>query len=185
MRSPSWRVPGIGGARMNGGQPMLTARDVMTRKPVSVRADATITEAIGVLLRKDISGAPVLDASGDLVGILSERDCLRVLAVGAYDSAEHEKLRAVAEFMTPAEFTVGPEVGIYSLADFFLTHHQRRLPVVDEGKLVGIVSRRDVLKGIREMIRKRALPTPSEQRGPSLYLSATDASADRVGKRLE
>jgi len=77
-----------------------------------------------------------------------------------------------------------PEVGIYSLADFFLTHHERRLPVIENGRLVGLVCRRDVLKGIRQMIRKRQLPTPAEQRGPKLYPSATDASADALGNRL-
>jgi CBS domain-containing protein len=149
-----------------------------------VRADAAITDAIQVLLRKDISGVPVVDEAGELVGILSERDCLRVLAVGEYDSAHHDRLRSVTEFMAPPEYTVAPEVGIYSLADFFLTHHQRRLPVISSGRLVGIVSRRDVLRGIRKMSRKRGLPALAKRPGPSLYPSATDAPAEALGDRL-
>lgn len=164
---------------------MLTARDIMTRRPVALRPESSITEAIRVLLRKDISGVPVVDSTGELVGILSERDCLRVIAVGEYSAADHDKTRAVSEFMTSPDYTVTPEVGIYSMADFFLTHHQRRLPVVKDNKLVGIVSRRDVLRGIRKMIRNRQLPTPAEQRGPRLYPSATDASADALGSRLD
>lgn len=163
---------------------LLTARDVMTRKPVALRSDATITDAIRVLLRRDISGVPVVDDEGGLVGILSERDCLRVMAVGEYDAADHEKLRSVAEFMTQPKYTVEPQVGLYSLADFFLTHHERRLPVIEGGKLVGVVSRRDVLRGIRDMIRRGQLPTPAEQRGPNLYPSATDTSPDVLGDRL-
>ena len=85
---------------------MLTARDVMTKKPVALRADASITEAIGVLLRRDISGVPVVDGEGELVGILSERDCLRVIAVGEYNAADHDKLRSVAEFMAPPRYSV-------------------------------------------------------------------------------
>jgi CBS-domain-containing membrane protein len=100
------------------------------------------------------------------------------------NAADHDTVRSIAEFMNPPECTVSPEVGIYSLADFFLTHHERRLPVIERGKLVGLVSRRDVLKGIRKMIRKRQLPTPAEQRGPKLYPSAIDASADALGDRL-
>jgi CBS domain-containing protein len=164
---------------------MLTARDIMTRKPVALRSDASISDAIRVLLRKDISGVPVVDEARELVGILSERDCLRVIAVGEYSATDHDKVRSVAEFMTSPDYTVAPEAGIYSLADFFLTHHERRLPVVQGGKLVGLVSRRDVLRGIRTMIRSRQLPTPAEQRGPKLYPSATDASADALGNRLD
>ncbi len=165
-------------------QHMLTARDIMTRRPVTLPFDASIIDAIQGLLRRDISGVPVVDSAGELVGILSERDCLRVMAVGEYNAADEDRARLIAEFMNRPEYTVSPEVGIYSLADFFLTHHERRLPVIERGKLVGLVSRRDVLKGIRKMIRKRQLPTPAEQRGPKLYPSAIDASADALGDRL-
>lgn len=165
-------------------QRMLTARDIMARKPIVIRSDASVVEAMRVLLRRDISGVPVVDDGGDLVGILSERDCLRVIAVGEYSAADHDKTRAVSEFMTRPKYTVDPEVGIYSLADFFLTHHERRLPVLESGRLVGIVCRRDVLRGIRKMSRWRQLPAPAEQRGPRLYPSATDASSDVLGERL-
>ena len=163
---------------------MLTARDVMTRKPVAIRSDASVMEAIRLLLRRDISGVPVVDREGELVGILSERDCLRVLAVGEYSAVDHDKARAVSEFMNQPKYTVTPEVGIYSLADFFLTHHERRLPVLEGGRLVGLVSRRDVLRGIRQMSRRRGLPGRPAHRGPTLYPSATDAPADVVGERL-
>lgn len=164
---------------------MLTAEDIMTRRPVSVRADAAITDAIRLLLRRDISGVPVVDAAGELIGILSERDCLRVLAVGEYDSTDHGELRSVREFMTPPDHTVTPDVGIYTLADFFLTHHERRLPVISGGRLVGIVTRRDVLRGIRRMIRRRGIGALRGRRGPSLYPSATDASGETLANRLE
>ena len=163
---------------------MLTAKDIMARKLATVRPDASITEAILLLLERNISGVPVVSAEGELVGILSERDCLRVIAVGEYSEVDRERTRSVAEFMSPPHYTVSPETGIYSLADFFLTHHQRRLPVVRDGKLVGLVSRRDVLGGIEEMIRKGQLPTPTTSRSPQLYPSAVDTPADVIGKRL-
>lgn len=164
---------------------MLTAADIMTSRPVSVHVSASISDAIVVLLRRDLSGLPVVDDERRLVGILSERDCLRVIAVGQYTSDDHERLRSVAEFMSPPTFTATPEAGLYSLADFFLTHHQRRLPILDREKLVGIVSRRDVLRGIQDMIRRSALPLPAELRGPSLYPSAADTSPGVLGTRLD
>lgn len=163
---------------------MLTARDVMTRKLVTVRRDTSIAEAIEVLLRRDVSGVPVVDDQGGLVGILSERDCLRVLAVGEYSAADHQEVRSVAEFMTRPEHTVGPDVGLYSLASFFLTHPQRRLPVLEGDRLLGLVSRRDVLEGIRRMMRRRRRPTTARRRSPKLYPSATDAPAEALGDRL-
>jgi CBS domain-containing protein len=169
---------------MKRSKGMLTAADIMTRRPVTLRSDASILEAIKVLLRRDISGVPVVDSSGGLVGILSERDCLRVIAVGEYSATDHERLRAVSEFMSHPTYTVTPEVGIYSLADFFLTHHERRLPVIEHGRLVGLVSRRDVLGGLHKMMRGGPLSTSAQERAPRLYPSATDTPADVLGDRL-
>ena len=178
---PAMRCEGRAVSRRAG---MLSASDIMTRKPVALRSDASIIDAIKVLLRRDISGVPVVDHSGGLVGILSERDCLRVIAVGEYSAADHEKLRSVSEFMSQPTYTVGPEVGIYSLAGFFLTHHERRLPVVEGGRLVGLVSRRDVLRGLRKMMRRGPLSTSAKERAPKLYPSATDTPSEVLGDRL-
>lgn len=169
---------------MKRNRSMLTAADIMTRKPIALRSDASITEAIKVLLRRDISGVPVVDDAGGLVGILSERDCLRVVAVGEYSADDYERVRAVSEFMTRPKYTVTPEVGIYSLADFFLTHHERRLPVIEHDKLVGIVSRRDVLSGIQKMMRRGRVTGSGQERAPRLYPSATDTSPEVLGDRL-
>lgn len=169
---------------MRRDKSMPTAADIMTRRPVALRSDASITEAMSLLLRRDISGVPVVNGSGGLVGILSERDCLRVIAVGEYSAVDHERLRAVSEFMSPPRYTVPPEAGVYSLADFFLTHHERRLPVIERGRLVGVVSRRDVLRSLRKMIRRGRLSPSAGERAPKLYPSATDTAADVLGDRL-
>ena len=163
----------------------LTARDIMTRRPITFRPDTNIKEAITVLLRRDISGAPVVDEAGGLVGILSEHDCLKVLALAKYDAQDHEESRTVADFMSEEIFTVPPEEGIYSLANHFLTLDIRRLPVIHDGRLVGLVSRRDVLRGIRLMIRKHSLPPLARRREPKLYPSATDTPPGAIGDRLK
>ncbi|MBW2272477.1 MAG: CBS domain-containing protein [Deltaproteobacteria bacterium] len=133
-----------------------TAREIMTRDLVTLGTETCIFEAIGVLLKNKISGAPVVDVYGQLVGMLSEADCLRVLASGDFHSENLHDTGTVRDYMTQAERIVGPEVDIYALAHHFLRCQVRRFPVVDAGRLVGQVSRRDVLRGIETMRQHRA-----------------------------
>lgn len=135
-----------------------TAREVMTSSLVTLKPDMTVLSAIGVLLRHQISGAPVVDAEGHFVGMFSEFDCLRVLSAGEFYSDDHQEEGVVGDHMTAAARcqSVGPDVDIYSLAQHFLTHAVRRLPVLDDGDLVGQVSRRDVLAAMETLGRQRA-----------------------------
>ena len=99
-----------------------------------------------LLLKNKISGAPVLDENGNIIGVLSEIDCMETLI---QDSYYHESRGSVSEYMSEKVTTVDAQMGIVDLAEFFVQKHFRRLPVVDHGKLVGQVSRRDVLKAIQ------------------------------------
>lgn len=143
---------------MSGREPnkILTARDLMATSLVTFRRDQTILEAIAILTKKKISGGPVVDDEGHLVGVLSERDCLRLLASDEfYHDEEEEEGARVGQFMTTECLTIPPDLGIYAVSHYFLTKPIRRLPVVENGRLVGQVSRRDVLRGMEEMSRKR------------------------------
>ncbi len=164
---------------------MLTAKDIMTRKLVTVRPDTRISEAIHVLIAKNISGVPVVNEAGALVGILSEQDCLRVLARGQYNAEDFEKTLSVAAFMSEPEYTIAPELGIFSIAESFFSYNVRRLPVTQGGKLVGLVSRRDVLRGIEDMIRRHRFPPPTKHREPKLYPSATDTPPGVIANKLK
>jgi CBS domain-containing protein len=132
-----------------------TARDIMATSLVTLREHDGIVTAMRVLLAKGISGAPVVDASGSLIGVLSELDCLRVLSSDEFYAGHQEEAGTVAHFMTAAGRTISPEMDLYAIAHYFLTTPIRRLPVVEEGRLIGQVSRRDALRGIEGMIRKR------------------------------
>ena len=133
---------------------VLTARDVMTTSLVTLRPEIPIFEAIALLLKNSISGAPVTE-DGELIGILSEHDCLRVLASGDFYSEAAEG-GAVRDYMTEPRRTVRPAEDLYSLAHHFLEERVRRFPVVEGMRLLGQVSRRDVLTGIERMHRQRA-----------------------------
>ena len=134
---------------------ILTARDLMATSLITFRPDQTILEAIQVLIKKGISGGPVVDPDGALVGILSERDCLRLLASEEFYQDEQEQGARVEQFMTTSFKVVPADLGIYAISHYFLTLPIRRLPVVERDRLVGQVSRRDVLRGVEEMGRKR------------------------------
>lgn len=133
-----------------------TAAELMTSRLVTFRPDQTILDAIALLIRHGVSGGPVVDEAGTMVGVLSELDCLRMLASDEFYQEEQEEHGArVAQFMTRAFRTIPPEMGIYAISHYFLTTSVRRLPVVDRGRLVGQVSRRDILRGMELMSRKR------------------------------
>jgi CBS domain-containing protein len=98
------------------------------------------------LLEKRITGAPVVDKSGRLVGILTEKDCLRLVAAGVGGDMPHG---TVETFMTPNPETIPPDMDIYFAAGLFLKRDFRRFLVVEDGKLVGAITRFDILRVIR------------------------------------
>ena len=119
----------------------------MARQLVTVHPDTDAYEAITLLLKHQISGMPVVDEAGKLVGILSERDCLRTLV----DAEYHDwPTKLVKDLMSTDPVTVNPDTGIVKVAELFLNNKFRRLPVIDNGLLVGQISRRDVLRAIQE-----------------------------------
>ena len=120
----------------------LKVKDYMTTRLISFKPKANVVEAMDQLLKARISGAPVVDDDGNLVGILSEVDLMKVIV---QDSYYDESVGIVADYMRTEVDTVDPEMDIYTLAEKFIKEHRRRFPVMSGGRLVGQVSRRDVL----------------------------------------
>jgi CBS domain-containing protein len=116
------------------------AKDVMNEALVSVSPDTTIDEAIHILLDKKISGAPVLDQQGALVGILSEFQLLEVIY------APEIKARRVRDLMTKDVLTVQEEAGLADIVSLFILHRIRRIPVLRGTQLVGMITRSDILR---------------------------------------
>ena len=110
-----------------------------------------LTEAVDFLLRHRVTGAPVVDRKGKIIGIITETDLLRIISEGV--GGEPPTDAKVADFMTTEVVTVDPETDIYFVAGVFLANPFRRLPVVNKGKLVGAVTRFDLLRVIQSMSR--------------------------------
>jgi len=142
-------------------------KDIMESNVATLHRDATYEDAVRLFHTRDITGCPVLDDEGTVVGILSYKDLLRIL-FPFYDSyykapemytdyhdreckAAEIRLHKVSSFMTPMVHTTTPDVPLLHAAGFMLAHHIQRLPVIENGKLVGIVTRKRI---IRELFKK-------------------------------
>ena len=126
----------------------VLARDYMTRRLATLAPDMTLLDAVHMLLEHRISGAPVVDRAGNLLGILSEKDCLRP----ALDAAYYGDMGGlVDDHMQRDVHTVGDETPIVDVARMFIDGQFRRYPVLHDRQLVGQISRRDVLRALHDM----------------------------------
>ena len=126
----------------------IVVKDYMSASLVTFSPDMNVLDAITTLVKHSISGAPVVDERGNLIGLLSEKDCMKVaMQAGYYEEAGGR----VADYMTEKVLTVESEDSILEVAKLFLEKGPRRYPVVEDNRLVGQISRRDVLKAILKM----------------------------------
>jgi len=129
----------------------VKVRDYMTTHLIVFNPETDLFAAIDTLLSNSISGAPVVNAKGKLVGILSEIDCLKNIVNGSY--YDYESLGGtVGEFMVGNVETISPDMDILTIGDRFMNDGRRRFPVVEDGKLVGQISRKDVLRAVRDFV---------------------------------
>ena len=121
----------------------LKVRDYMSVDVITFAPTDSVMDAMSVLLKQGISGAPVLGEDGRLLGVLSEVDLMEVVV---QDSYYNENIGIVSDFMQEAVEHVDPDTDILNLAQRFVRNHRRRYPVLQDGVLVGQISRRDVLQ---------------------------------------
>ncbi len=124
-----------------------TVADIMATRLVTFTPDTNIHEAIRILLDKRLSGAPVVDADGALVGVLSKKDCLKIVLSSRYHD---DRGGPVRDFMSEPVETLDAGQDLVSAAQHFLGSHFRRFPVIRNGRLVGQISRYDILKVLAE-----------------------------------
>jgi CBS domain-containing protein len=118
---------------------MPLIRDIMSKVVVTIRPDATMNDAVKVLTKHHLSGAPVATSRGELVGFISEPNLMDVLF------NEEVRREKVSQYMASEVHVVQPDDSISSAATMFAIYGIRRLPVVQDGRLVGVLTRRDLL----------------------------------------
>jgi len=122
----------------------MTVRDTMKRDLIVVRADTPVAEAARLLIEHHITGLPVVDAENNIVGVITEMDLMRTLG------EPHRVWKTVHELMTPDPFTIAVSEPLHVAFDCLMTHSFRRVLIEDKGKLVGLISRTDLLPSILE-----------------------------------
>jgi CBS domain-containing protein len=123
----------------------ITVKDYMTASLVTLDPDMALLDAVHALVSNRIAGAPVVDQTGELVGMLSEKDCLKMALQSGYHGGTDGQVR---ELMSTRVETVEAQTSIIELAQRFMDNPYRRYPVTDGTRLVGIISRRDVLRAL-------------------------------------
>jgi len=125
-------------------------KDYMAKTLTTFRPDTDVLDAVHELVTHRIAGAPVVDSDGNLIGVLSELDCMQV----ALNAGYHGNWGGpVSEFMSDDVQTVDAEMNIIDLAQVFVNSKFRRFPVMDGNRLMGQISRRDVLRALQELAK--------------------------------
>ena len=127
-------------------------KEFMAKQLITFQSDTPIETAMESFLENKISGAPVLDDKGRLVGVLSEKDCMRTL----FESSYYNNLGGfVREYMSTDLKTINIHDTLSNVADEFIKSRFRRFPVMEGNKLVGQISRRDILRAIVKLSNEK------------------------------
>ncbi|APG66066.1 inosine-5-monophosphate dehydrogenase [Tenacibaculum todarodis] len=126
-------------------EPILV-RDYMTKKLITFKADDSLDHVINLLITNKISGGPVVNDQNELIGIISETDCIKHISESKYYNMPTDSNNTVGNNMVTDVDTIDKNMNIFDAAFKFLSSRRRRFPVVENGKLIGQLSQKDVLK---------------------------------------
>jgi len=134
---------------------MCKAKDIMSTHVSSVREDTPICDAIRILAEGHFSGLPVVSDDMKVTGVISEKDMLRLVYNLEISQGEVPAYARVENYMTPNVVTVDHEDTLTSVCNCLMDNQFRRVPVLAEGKLVGVITRADILKYIMGLLKKK------------------------------
>lgn len=125
-----------------------TAGDLMSVEGVAFHGGQSVSEVISILHDHRVSGAAVVDERNHVIGFVSEHDCLRVIVGGAYEGDGYAAKRTVSDVMSRAVTMISSTLQVYEIAEIFISSGRRRLPVTEGNRLLGHLSRADVLSAV-------------------------------------
>ncbi|MDT8415564.1 MAG: CBS domain-containing protein [Flavobacteriaceae bacterium] len=128
----------------------LKVTDFMSRNLITFKPEDSILQVMETLINHKISGGPVVDENGDLVGMISEGDCMKQISESRYYNMPMGDQK-VSQYMVTKVDTLPSETSIFDAAAIFFKTKRKRFPVMEDGKMIGQISRRDVLKAALNM----------------------------------
>jgi len=138
-------------AKTTKGTPTdIKVSDYMTTKLITFRPDQSVLEVMNTLIKYKISGGPVVNERNELLGIISEGDCMKQISESRYYNMPMDDVK-VSQHMANEVETIDGNMNVFDAANKFVNSKRRRFPIVEEGKLVGQISQKDVLKAALQL----------------------------------
>lgn len=122
----------------------ILVEDYMSQSLITFKKDQFVVDVMEALIKHKISGAPVVDDHNRLLGIISDGDCMKQISESRYYNMPIGEMH-IEKFMETDVPTIDQKVNIFDCASLFYKHNCRRFPIVENGKLIGMISRKDVL----------------------------------------
>jgi predicted transcriptional regulator len=124
----------------------ILVSDYMTKKLITFKPSDSLGHVINLLIKNKISGGPVVNDKNELIGIISETDCIKHISESKYYNMPSDTNNTVGKYMVKDVDTIDKNMNIFDAAFKFISSHRRRFPVTENGKLIGQLSQKDVLK---------------------------------------
>lgn len=125
----------------------ILVRDYMQANVQAIKCDASVRDVVEHLLKWNITGAPVIDNSMRVIGFVSEQDCMKEMLNSAFYA---DNAALVTRIMRHDVLTVTPDTSILEIAETMLGHKPKNYPVIERGKLVGLINRRQILQALKD-----------------------------------
>jgi len=129
----------------------ILVSDYMTTKLITFKPEQSIHDVIYTLTKYKISGGPVVNENNELIGIISETDCIKHISESKYYNMPLDNSHTVAKNMVSEVETIDKNMNIFDAANKFISSKRRRFPIIEKGKLIGQISQKDVLKAALKM----------------------------------
>jgi len=133
-----------------GSDENIRVSDYMSRNLIKFKPEQSVLEVMHILVKKRISGGPVVNDKNELIGIISEGDCMKQISESRYHNHPMENLSVENHMIKDVE-TIDGNMNVFDAANKFLENRRRRFPIIENGKLVGLISQKDVLKAALEL----------------------------------
>ncbi len=129
-------------------------RDYMSKKLITFRPKQSVEEVIEILLKSKISGGPVVNENNELIGIISEGDCIKFINESRYYNSA-VNIHNVEKHMVTNVETIDANMNVFDAANKFLQSKRRRFPIVEDGKLIGQISQKDILRASMDVKQQK------------------------------